>query len=114
MGLIKHHKTVGGHRKFKLEDILEFISKNNIEVPPAQLERLKLEKNYAEHLDIGSEILLVRGDVEGLAQKLTELVTASINALTALSDAAFDIPASLAIFSTMSALDILYFPLWLA
>jgi len=76
MGLIKHHKTVGGHRKFKLEDVLEFISKNNIEVPPAQLERLKLEKNYAEHLDIGSEILLVRGDVEGLAQKLTELLLA--------------------------------------
>jgi DNA binding domain, excisionase family len=76
MGLIKHHKTVGGHRKFKLEDVLEFISKNNIEIPPAQLERLNLEKNYAESLDISSEILLVRGDVKGLANKLTELLLA--------------------------------------
>jgi excisionase family DNA binding protein len=76
MGLIKHHKTVGGHRKFKLEDVLEFISKNNIEIPPAQLERLNLEKNYAECLDISSEILLVRGDVKGLANKLTDLLLA--------------------------------------
>lgn len=76
MGLIKHHKTLGGHRKFKLEDVLEFISKNNIEIPPAQLERLNLEKNYAESIDISSEILLVRGDVESLANKLTELLLA--------------------------------------
>lgn len=76
MGLIKHHKTVGGHRKFKLEDVLEFISKNNIEIPPAQLERLNLEKNYAESIDISSEILLVRGDVQSLASKLTELLLA--------------------------------------
>lgn len=74
MGLIKHHKTVGGHRKFKLEDVLEFISKNNIEIPPERLERLNIEKSYAEHIDLNSEILLVRGDVDALAHKLTELL----------------------------------------
>ncbi|MCS7012917.1 MAG: cobalamin B12-binding domain-containing protein [Chloroherpetonaceae bacterium] len=74
MGLIKHHKTVGGHRKFKLEDVLEFISKNNIEIPPDRLERLNLEKSYADYIDLNSEILLVRGDVNALAHKLTELL----------------------------------------
>ncbi len=72
MGLIRHHKTVGGHRKFKLEDVLEFISKNNITVPAEKLERLTIEKKYAESLDLNSEILLVRGDLDGLTAKLLE------------------------------------------
>ncbi len=72
MGLIRHHKTVGGHRKFKLEDVLEFISKNNITVPAEKLERLTTEKKYAESLDLNSEILLVRGDLDGLGAKLLE------------------------------------------
>ncbi len=70
MGLIKHHKTVGRHRKFKLEDVLDFISKNHIQVPTEQIEQLKLEKQSSENLDLGAEIILVKGDTEALAQRL--------------------------------------------
>jgi len=70
MGLIKHHKTVGQHRKFKLEDVLEFISKNHIQIPSEQIEQLKLEKQSSDNLDLGAEIILVKGDTEALAQRL--------------------------------------------
>lgn len=76
MGLIRHHKTVGRHRKFKLEDVLEFISKNHITIPDEQLERLKLEKQSSENLDLGTEILLVKGDTEALASRLLDSLLA--------------------------------------
>lgn len=76
MGLIRHHKTVGRHRKFKLEDVLEFISKNHITIPDEQLERLKLEKQSSENLDLGTEILLVKGDTEALANRLLDSLLA--------------------------------------
>ncbi len=70
MGLIKHHKTVGRHRKFKLEDVLDFISKNHIQIPNEQIEQLKLEKQSSDNLDLGAEIILVKGDTDALAQRL--------------------------------------------
>lgn len=76
MGLIRHHKTVGRHRKFKLEDVLEFISRNHITIPDEQLERLKLEKQSSENLDLGTEILLVKGDTEALASRLLDSLLA--------------------------------------
>lgn len=76
MGLIRHHKTVGRHRKFKLEDVLEFISRNHITIPDEQIERLKLEKQSSENLDLGTEILLVKGDTEALASRLLDSLLA--------------------------------------
>ncbi|MFQ3598722.1 MAG: helix-turn-helix domain-containing protein [Chloroherpetonaceae bacterium] len=72
MGLIKYHKTIGGHRKFKLDDVLDFIEKNHIRVSSEQLERLQVQKRNADAIDLNTEILLVRGDVSALAEKLTE------------------------------------------
>ncbi|ACF13877.1 DNA binding domain protein, excisionase family [Chloroherpeton thalassium ATCC 35110] len=70
MGLIKHHKTIGRHRKFKLEDVLDFISKNKITIPEEQIERLKIEKQSSDNLDLGTEILLVKGDTDALSIRL--------------------------------------------
>jgi len=72
MGLIKHHKTIGRHRKFKLEDVLEFISKNQITIPDEQIERLKLEKQSSDNIDLSTEILLVKGDTDALSARLLD------------------------------------------
>lgn len=72
MGLIRHHKTLGGHRKFKLDDVLEFVSKNNIAIASSQIEKLTTEKKYAENLDLGTEILFIKRDTEKLSQRLLD------------------------------------------
>ncbi len=105
MGLIKYHKTIGGHRKFKLDDVLEFINKNHIRVSPEQLERLQVQKRHAEAIDLNTEILLVRGDVAALADKLTEYLLEfkkhEVEAL--LSKAIERIPSFSVIFDNMIA-----------
>jgi excisionase family DNA binding protein len=105
MGLIKYHKTIGGHRKFKLDDVLEFISKNNIRVASEQLERLQSQKRASDAIDLNTEILLVRGDVEALADKLMEHLLAfkkhEVEAL--LSKAIERIPSFAVLFDNMIA-----------
>lgn len=105
MGLIKYHKTIGGHRKFKLDDVLDFISKNHIRVAPEQLERLQAQKRAAEAIDLNTEILLVRGDVEALSEKLAEFLLEfkkhEVEAL--LSKAIERIPSFAVIFDQMIA-----------
>ncbi len=105
MGLIKYHKTIGGHRKFKLDDVLEFINKNNIRIAPEQLERLQLQKRNAEAIDLSTEILLVRGDVDALAEKLTEhLLAFRKNEVEALLTKAIErIPSFAVIFDNIIA-----------
>lgn len=105
MGLIKYHKTIGGHRKFKLDDVLDFIDKNHIRVAPEQLERLQLQKRNAEAIDLNTEILLVRGDVDALAEKLTEhLLAFRKNEVEALLSKAIErIPSFAVIFDNMIA-----------
>ncbi|MBC8043537.1 MAG: B12-binding domain-containing protein [Rhizobacter sp.] len=72
MGMIRHHKTLGGHRKFKLEDVLEFLNKNNIAIPEGRIEKITTEKKYAESIDLGTEILFIKHDTENLSQRLLE------------------------------------------
>jgi MerR family transcriptional regulator, light-induced transcriptional regulator len=72
MGLIKFHKTIGGHRKFKLDDVLDFINKNHVHLAPEAMERLNVQKKHSDSIDLNTEMLLVRGDVEALAAKLME------------------------------------------
>ncbi len=105
MGLIKYHKTIGGHRKFKLDDVLDFIDKNHIRVAPEQLERLQIQKRNAEAIDLNTEILLVRGDVDALAEKLTEhLLAFRKNEVEALLSKAIErIPSFAVIFDNMIA-----------
>ncbi|MFN3344508.1 MAG: B12-binding domain-containing protein [Chloroherpetonaceae bacterium] len=105
MGLIKYHKTIGGHRKFKLDDVLDFISKNHIRVSPEQMERLQAQKRNAEAIDLNTEILLVRGDVSALADKLTEhLLAFKKNEVEALLSKAIErIPSFAVIFDNMIA-----------
>jgi excisionase family DNA binding protein len=105
MGLIKYHKTIGGHRKFKLDDVLDFIDKNHIRVAPEQLERLQIQKRNAEAIDLNTEILLVRGDVSALADKLTEnLLEFKKNEVEALLSKAIErIPSFAVIFDNMIA-----------
>ncbi len=103
MGLIKYHKTIGGHRKFKLDDVLEFINKNHIRVSPEQLERLQAQKRHADAIDLNTEILLVRGDVSALADKLTEyLLEFKKNEVEALLSKAIErIPSFSVVFDNM-------------
>ncbi|MGQ9805700.1 MAG: B12-binding domain-containing protein [Chlorobiales bacterium] len=105
MGLIKYHKTIGGHRKFKLDDVLEFIEKNHIRVSSEQLERLQVQKRNADAIDLNTEILLVRGDVSALADKLTEnLLEFKKNEVEALLSKAIErIPSFSVIFDNMIA-----------
>ncbi len=105
MGLIKYHKTIGGHRKFKLDDVLDFIDKNHIRVAPEQLERLQIQKRNADAIDLNTEILLVRGDVDALAEKLTEhLLAFKKNEVEALLSKAIErIPSFAVIFDNMIA-----------
>ncbi len=105
MGLIKYHKTIGGHRKFKLDDVLDFIEKNHIRVSPEQMERLQAQKRNAEAIDLNTEILLVRGDVSALAEKLTEYLLAfKKNEVEALLSKAIErIPSFAVIFDNMIA-----------
>lgn len=105
MGLIKYHKTIGGHRKFKLDDVLDFIDKNHIRVSSEQLERLQMQKRSADAIDLNTEILLVRGDVSALAGKLTEnLLEFKKNEVEALLSKAIErIPSFSVIFDNMIA-----------
>lgn len=105
MGLIKYHKTIGGHRKFKLDDVLDFIEKNHIRVSSEQLERLQVQKRNAKAIDLNTEILLVRGDVSALADKLTEnLLEFKKNEVEALLSKAIErIPSFAVIFDNMIA-----------
>ncbi len=105
MGLIRYHKTIGGHRKFKLDDVLDFIDKNHIRVAPEQLERLQVQKRNAEAIDLNTEILLVRGDVSALADKLVEnLLEFKKNEVEALLSKAIErIPSFAVIFDNMIA-----------
>lgn len=105
MGLIKYHKTIGGHRKFKLDDVLDFIEKNHIRVSSEQLERLQAQKRNADAIDLNTEILLVRGDVSALADKLTEhLLAFKKNEVEALLSKAIErIPSFAVIFDNMIA-----------
>ncbi|MCS6988756.1 MAG: B12-binding domain-containing protein [Chloroherpetonaceae bacterium] len=105
MGLIKYHKTIGGHRKFKLDDVLDFINKNHIRVAPELLERLQAQKRAAEALDLNTEILLVRGDVEALSEKLAEYLLGfkKSEAEALLSKAIERIPSFAVIFDQMIA-----------
>ncbi|MDX2129941.1 MAG: B12-binding domain-containing protein [Chloroherpetonaceae bacterium] len=72
MGLIRHHKTVGGHRKFKIEDVLEFLERNNIRIPEHKLEQLNLEKKFSNNIDINTEIILMKGELSSISLKLFE------------------------------------------
>jgi MerR family transcriptional regulator, light-induced transcriptional regulator len=105
MGLIKFHKTVGGHRKFKLEDVLEFISKNNIRLAPVQMERLNVQKKHNDAIDLDTEILIARGDVEALAARLFDsLMKFKKNEVEALLTKAVErIPSFAVIFDNMVA-----------
>lgn len=105
MGLIKYHKTIGGHRKFKLDDVLDFIDKNHIRVSSEQLERLQVQKRNADAIDLNTEILLVRGDVSALAEKLTEhLLEFKKHEVEALLSKAIErIPSFSVIFDNMIA-----------
>ncbi len=105
MGLIKYHKTIGGHRKFKLDDVLDFIEKNHIRVSSEQLERLQVQKRNADAIDLNTEILLVRGDVGALADKLTEsLLEFKKNEVEALLSKAIErIPSFSVMFDNMIA-----------
>jgi excisionase family DNA binding protein len=74
LGLVKHYKTLGGHRKFKLDDALEFLEKSNLNLSGSEIERLVQERTLAKHADLSTEILLVTKDSRKLSNLLFEML----------------------------------------